>query len=299
MNLSNSYEDSRYPHATAKQVPSPNPGVSAYSIASIWVEGDGKPYELRSNIARYENRSQKYIEVVVGDSAQSSYTVQREGYKRYGNKPYQKIDYDKSALKYKLVGLMPAMIYRAMIVAYHEGGGTWKQNIKVNNEAVGQISYGDCKPETLYIDIPKSSYKSGKIDLTVSKLIGNHATLGALAVYEYEMEGGKSGGFQNESNPKTATEIFSYQLLQNAPNPTKGRAIISYQLAGPQHVRLKIYNTIGQLVKTLVDEPQAPGCHSRVWNGRDDKGHLVTSGVYFYRLDAGQYSNLKRMILIK
>ena len=67
----------------------------------------------------------------------------------------------------------------------------------------------------------------------------------------------------------------------------------------PHRSTLKIYNIAGQEVKTLVDEEQAPGYYSVSWDGRDGLGKEVSSGIYFYRLHAGSYYEIRKMVLLK
>ncbi|GAJ12004.1 unnamed protein product, partial [marine sediment metagenome] len=62
---------------------------------------------------------------------------------------------------------------------------------------------------------------------------------------------------------------------------------------------LRIYNVLGEVVRTLVDELMAPGVHHEVWDGRDDHGNRVASGIYFYRLRAGDLVQTKKMVLMK
>ncbi len=90
-----------------------------------------------------------------------------------------------------------------------------------------------------------------------------------------------------------------FALLQNYPNPGNPSTVISYTLARDSKVNLTIYNTLGQTVKTLVDGYQAANIYKVVWDGRDDSGKEVASGVYFYRLVAGDFSATKRLIVLK
>lgn len=94
-----------------------------------------------------------------------------------------------------------------------------------------------------------------------------------------------------------AIRVFS--LDQNRPNPFKGQTAIKYQLPSENRVRINIYNISGQLVKTLVDAKQLPGYYNIAWNGRDNSGRLVSAGVYFYRLNAGDINLTKKMVLLK
>lgn len=93
-----------------------------------------------------------------------------------------------------------------------------------------------------------------------------------------------------------------YLLKQNYPNPFNPETQIEYVLpqdAGVQKVTLKIYNSLGQLVRILVNDFQSPGIHNAVWNGRDNKGNMLSSGIYFYVLETGNIRLSKKMILLK
>jgi hypothetical protein len=90
-----------------------------------------------------------------------------------------------------------------------------------------------------------------------------------------------------------------FALNQNYPNPFNPSTKISYQLPESGSVKLEIYNLKGQRVKTLVNESQESGYHSVNWNGTDEKGRSVASGVYFYRLSSPAKTSSKRMLLMK
>jgi len=94
-----------------------------------------------------------------------------------------------------------------------------------------------------------------------------------------------------------------YSLSQNFPNPFNPTTLIRYAIPDregrPHRINLKVYNVLGQRVRTLVNMEQAPGYYSVVWNGRDDYGRELASGVYFYRLKAGRYSSSKKLLLLK
>ncbi|MFH1335865.1 MAG: FlgD immunoglobulin-like domain containing protein, partial [Candidatus Zixiibacteriota bacterium] len=62
---------------------------------------------------------------------------------------------------------------------------------------------------------------------------------------------------------------------------------------------LRIYNILGETVKTLVDEFKGKGSYTVVWDGKDDKGEEVASGIYFYRLKSGEFSEAKKMLLLR
>jgi hypothetical protein len=89
------------------------------------------------------------------------------------------------------------------------------------------------------------------------------------------------------------------RLYQNYPNPFNTATTISFELPSPTWVTLDIYNILGQHVCTLVDENRTTGSHEVQWDGRDGRGNTVASGVYFYRLKAGEKLLTKKMLLLK
>ena len=91
----------------------------------------------------------------------------------------------------------------------------------------------------------------------------------------------------------------AFRLEQNFPNPFNPTTTIRYALSQGAHVTLRIYNGLGQLVATLVDEFQAAGHKANVWNGTNDSGLRVASGMYMYRMTAGSLTDTKRMLLLK
>jgi flagellar hook assembly protein FlgD len=88
-------------------------------------------------------------------------------------------------------------------------------------------------------------------------------------------------------------------LAQNYPNPFNPSTRIRYSLARNSQVSLSIYNVAGQLVKTLVNDTRTAGPHAVTWDGRDDRGVPVASGVYFYRLVAGDFTKTRKLTLLK
>ncbi|HEY9164663.1 MAG TPA: C25 family cysteine peptidase [Candidatus Kryptonia bacterium] len=86
----------------------------------------------------------------------------------------------------------------------------------------------------------------------------------------------------------------SFALKQNYPNPFNPTTVISYQISAVSHVTLKVYDVIGRLVATLVDEKQNTGTHSVTFTA-----DRLPSGVYFYRLEAGSYMDTKKLVVLK
>jgi branched-chain amino acid transport system substrate-binding protein len=89
----------------------------------------------------------------------------------------------------------------------------------------------------------------------------------------------------------------TFQLRQNFPNPFNPSTTIPYELQRSSDVRLDIFNVLGQQVRTLVDEHQATGLHTAVWDARDDQGRGVAAGIYFYRIAVDGVWDTQSMVL--
>ncbi len=110
----------------------------------------------------------------------------------------------------------------------------------------------------------------------------------------------RSRGYYVQQHKTGAPSLPSVcQLLDNYPNPFNMETIISYVLSQEANVQLRVYNVLGERVRTLVDERQTPGTKKVSWDGKDERGEDVTSGVYFYKLKAGASVHSKKMLLLK
>ncbi|HMK38373.1 MAG TPA: T9SS type A sorting domain-containing protein, partial [Bacteroidota bacterium] len=96
-------------------------------------------------------------------------------------------------------------------------------------------------------------------------------------------------------SPGGSTQPGGYWLAQNYPNPFNPATVIEYHLAASQPVTLEVFNLLGQRVASLVDGVQTQGTHRVAWT----PGGSVASGVYYYRLRAGTYSSIHKMLLVR
>ncbi|UCC78692.1 MAG: T9SS type A sorting domain-containing protein [Candidatus Zixiibacteriota bacterium] len=103
-------------------------------------------------------------------------------------------------------------------------------------------------------------------------------------------------GWEHSLIPELPT---SYGLSQSYPNPFNLQARISYQVPEPGFVNILIYNIQGQVVRTLVEEYKPAGYHSETWDGRNDAGEVIASGIYTYRMEANGFNATRKMLLIK
>ncbi|UCG93988.1 MAG: T9SS type A sorting domain-containing protein, partial [Candidatus Aerophobus sp.] len=102
-----------------------------------------------------------------------------------------------------------------------------------------------------------------------------------------------------EKQGVSAALPMEFSVSQNYPNPFNPTCVIAYALPTDCQVKLSIYNILGQKVKVLVDEYQNAGYRSVTWDGKDDQGQEVSTGVYFYRVQAGNFMQSKKMVLTK
>jgi len=103
-------------------------------------------------------------------------------------------------------------------------------------------------------------------------------------------------GIKNQSDDG---KPLDYSLLQNYPNPFNSQTIISFQVKAAGKVVLEIYDALGDKVKSLLNEVRNKGYYHEPWDGKDNFGRAVSSGVYFYRLNSDGFIKTKKMLLIK
>jgi hypothetical protein len=103
----------------------------------------------------------------------------------------------------------------------------------------------------------------------------------------------------SEGAPNEAPLPNAITLSQNYPNPFNPTTEIEFALPEAAAVRLTVFNVLGQTVRNLISGTQEAGYHRIVWNGNDNSGRQVPSGTYFYRLEAGDFSEAMKMVMLK
>jgi len=117
----------------------------------------------------------------------------------------------------------------------------------------------------------------------------------------YKLEDISRSGLATQHGPVSADMPVPtrFELAQNYPNPFNPVTNIRYQLPADGKVTLQIFNTNGQLIRTLVDGEVPAGYHQIVWDSCNDSGSRVVSGIYYYRIIANGTSVTKKMALLK
>jgi hypothetical protein len=161
-------------------------------------------------------------------------------------------------------------------------------------------------------------HKDGSVEVSVAALGVDRALSGSGVIAEIDV--------RHPANAGATTQILSAQLrdlnngrdeivvnaapqpfvpmvtgvLQNVPNPFNPTTTITYDVAEAGHISIEIYDVSGRLVRTLVNEGKAVGRYHTLWDGRDNVGAAVHSGVYFYRMSApGREPQTRKMLLLK
>jgi len=111
------------------------------------------------------------------------------------------------------------------------------------------------------------------------------------------MDSGSNDDITGIDDQVILPQVFS--LSQNYPNPFNAQTVINYTLPTAGHVTLEIFNVLGQKVNTLFDEYQEAGYKSVIWNGNDNSGKNIATGIYFYRLSSSNEQITKRMLMLK
>jgi hypothetical protein len=106
-------------------------------------------------------------------------------------------------------------------------------------------------------------------------------------------------GIEEGEDNEDDTPRFVNALKQNYPNPFNGTTTIEYSVAEPSAVDLRIFDTSGRLVRILENKTRTPGTYSALWNGKDNLGHAVTSGVYFCRIKVNKFSQSRKIIYLR
>ena len=118
----------------------------------------------------------------------------------------------------------------------------------------------------------------------------------------YDLRGSSNVSLASGVNEQEIRDLIlprEFSLSQNYPNPFNPITTINYSIPTQSRVKLQIYNLLGQVVTTLVDADKNPGYYEAIWNGTNQSGKSVSSGLYFYSLRAGQFSDTKKMVILK
>lgn len=149
--------------------------------------------------------------------------------------------------------------------------------------------------ESFVLEISQSRVSTKADYLTIADYLSmGRNYIMAIDGYFYPKETSSAGnGFSVDQAPG------KYNLFHNYPNPFNSQTVIKFSLSQRKRVNMNIYNSNGQHIRTLLNEEKPAGMHVTMWNGLDDLGNSVTSGLYFYRMQSGDFEQTNKLLLLE
>ena len=174
---------------------------------------------------------------------------------------------------------------------------------KINTSAFKTIGYGgnmqfDCNDDSIAIYVWDGENEPGR-EGTMGEFAAQIRTYANNVAMQSDTLILHRWGIPTGIGDKTPNLPREYFISQNTPNPFNSNTAIQYGLPEEAEVHIEVTNLLGQKIATLVDENQSAGYKRLVWDGRDDMGREMPSGVYFYSIRANSFSDKKRAILMK
>jgi len=186
------------------------------------------------------------------------------------------------------------------------GPGKARNIVAKMNEDIEWLSIPDPKCNYGDLDVGQSSYGLDTYTFDLSNHPGGSFNVWFDVSYEDECGNTYNLRLDPEFDPDNVndsgeeeTPVAGYYLAQNYPNPFNPSTIIRYRIAEDANVKLAVYDVNGRMIRLLVNSPQVKGEHSVEWDGKGDYGRSVSSGVYFYKLEAGAFVCTRRMVLLR
>ncbi len=188
-------------------------------------------------------------------------------------------DSDRIAFKIELMDALNNTVVSLIdSVTYH------KRNLKKQKKNNFQINCSAISPGRYYLRMNLSV--TGDAEFTLV----NHTRIESPAL---------AGKHTGQTSGKAGIAVNSYNLFQNYPNPFNPATTIAFSLPEDVAVNLQIYDITGRKVRTLADHPFPAGVHRLIWDGQNDSENQVSSGIYIYRIQAGNYSATRKMALLR
>lgn len=173
-----------------------------------------------------------------------------------------------------------------------------RQDVRVINQSIlnGQISSISTETTIDYVWISKNSFLLASVESQDGETNPNFTDARGFAILD-ETTASPPTSVENSGD---LTQIPSaFELSQNYPNPFNPETVIHFSLPEPSSVEIAIFNMLGQKIQNLSNTRYEAGIHSISWNGKDQNGNFVSSGVYLYQLRAGSFLQVKKMTLLR
>jgi len=266
----------------------------------IWRSTDGTAYAPIDSIDAYYLESYQYAAATTADSSESSPATHY--FKIRANTFMTLSWWESKAIRcHSVDNLTPAAPIALAAEQLYEPGGlklTWTANAEpdIAHYAVYRGESGDFVPggENIIASPAEASYIDGEWRWDSGYF---------YKVSAIDANGNESGFAILAPDNVTGDEIQSTPLAtylgQNFPNPFNPVTRIGFGLKAPANVSLRIYDAAGRVVRVLVEGNRPAGTYAELWDGKDNGGRAVASGIYFYRLDAGSFTQTRKMVLLK
>jgi flagellar hook assembly protein FlgD len=157
----------------------------------------------------------------------------------------------------------------------------------------GYMNPGETKDVTVRVYVPSGAANFDTDDLTFTATSVMDASVSESGIVTTTVIITAA----DDPNDPIVPGVFA--LKQNYPNPFNPTTTIEFSLEKAMHIELTVYNVIGQKVRTLANQYLSIGNHVLEWDGTDEEGRTVSSGIYFYRLTTDDYARTRKMVLTK
>ncbi|MCZ6775144.1 MAG: T9SS type A sorting domain-containing protein [Ignavibacteria bacterium] len=270
--------------------------------AGVQVPADTYRYEIAATSAYREeptvSLTQFYLPMYYWENSGSSkqsddaHLVQGSAL-AWGTEPSQLANEHATSVQYRFKGLNPESEYEVSAEYVANDGVRRMQDMTVSGQQLHEAMMVSNTPtQTGFIALPKETFATGEVVISINARAEGSAIVSQLWFKETGV--GFSLQQVNESVPT------SYALEQNYPNPFNPSTVIRYSIPIDGPVALKVYDITGREVVTLVDEHKSAGTYKARFDiGIATGGRNLASGVYFYRLTAGDFSETKKLLLLK
>jgi hypothetical protein len=293
---------SLYPSIFAELTVVPEEPLLLYAAWTNQVQSGPHPYEVRFECDTFYPppqdgfRSLAYYDVQVGDSVKSRYCLARDGFKRWRD---HLVDFARDSLKYRLCYLNPNYDYKLMAVLFQVARDTWEQSFAFDGVPVAKVRLRPEVPETVLVYVPREAYaKDFRVDLDITKLVGDCAVLAELKVFQCYPYKRKSGGLGEDAGLASVNGP-AVRLLQLGPSPFRATTSVSYVVTEPRHVDVNVYDALGRTIRCLASGVANRGCHSSCWDGLDATGRRARPGVYLLCVESDGLRQSRKVILAR
>jgi hypothetical protein len=205
---------------------------------------------------------------------------------------------DAEEVTYRFVGLNPAIAYEVR-ANYFSGNGNVEQALYAGQNLVhAPMTVSQIAAKTEWLSIPAAAVADRNLNLRFVKTGGSgEASVAEIWLREANYNPNNPPALENTTEQLPA----EFALKQNYPNPFNPSTTIAFSI--PENYRgqasLRIYNMLGEVVRELVSGDLAPGHYNKVWDGLDNFGQRLASGLYIYQLRAGNFSASRKLLLMK